>query len=62
VAGGEVNTLNGQGVGQPMTCLDMMKFYALLDSRSLMDTASSNEMIELLRKAQAGGLDASCSI
>lgn len=47
-----INTLNDQGVGQAMTCIDMMKIYALLDSRQLVDGTSSDEMLDLLRRAQ----------
>jgi hypothetical protein len=49
-----VDTVNDQGVGQAMTCVDMMKLYALLDSRRLVDGSSSDEMLELLKQAQTG--------
>ena len=55
----QVNTLNDQGVGQAMTCIDMMKMYALLDSRLLVDGPSSDEMLDLLGKAQTTGPDPS---
>jgi hypothetical protein len=56
-----VNTLNDQGVGQAMTCFEMMKFYAAMDSGVLVDGVSSNPaiMIDLLRQAQATGPDPS---
>jgi hypothetical protein len=49
-----VDTVNDQGVGQAMTCVDMMRLYALLDSRQLVDGGSSDDMLDLLKKAQSG--------
>jgi hypothetical protein len=54
-----INTLNDQGVGQATTCVDMMKMYALLDSRQLVDGPSSDEMLDLLKQAQSPGPDPS---
>ena len=54
-----VDTVNDQGVGQAMTCVDMMKLYALLDSRLLVDGPSSDEMIDLLKKTQLAAVDPS---
>jgi hypothetical protein len=54
-----VDTVNDQGVGQAMTCVDMMKLYALLDSRQLVDGPSSDEMLDLLKKTQQAAVDPS---
>lgn len=54
-----VDTVNDQGVGQAMTCLGMMKLYAAMDSRELVDSPSSDEMLQLLSDAQISGPDPS---
>jgi len=56
-----VNTLNDQGVGQAMTCFQMMKFYAAMDSGVLIDGTRSNpaRMVDLLKQAQTVGPDPS---
>lgn len=54
-----VDTANDQGVGQAMTCVDMMKMLSLLDSRLLVDGPSSDAMLALLKAAQTTGPDTS---
>jgi hypothetical protein len=49
-----IPSVNDGPVAQAMTCLDMARMYTLMDSRQLVDGASSDEMLDLLKRAQSG--------
>lgn len=49
-----ISSVNDGMVAQAMTCVDMAKMCALMDSGLLVDSAASGEMLDLLKRAQAG--------